>query len=117
MGAGFFTRSGFYPGFILWVKGRDGGGTRVVLVEPHGLYPEGVFKRNRDKIEAFKALQTLSAKPCFPARGVSVDGYLLTHTPLDLIPGAESWEQLETEYRVIRQRGDYIRRLLEGVGG
>jgi hypothetical protein len=41
-------------------------------------------------------------------------GYLLTRTILDQIPGAEDlgWEDLERDHLILRQEGDYLRKLL-----
>ena len=117
VGVGFFHKSGFYPDFILWVKDKTNGCTRVVFIEPHGMHHGGLFGRNADKIDALKALEKLSDKPAFVAKGISLDGYILTDTRLADMPGAEdkSWGELEREYKVIRQDEDYIETLLRGV--
>ena len=40
-GVGFFDSSGFYPDFILWVKGKDG--QRIVFIDPHGMRQEKAY--------------------------------------------------------------------------
>jgi hypothetical protein len=42
-------------------------------------------------------------------------GFLVTDTPLQDIPGAEKMtpEELELGYRVLRQEGDYIAKILK----
>lgn len=117
VGVGFFHQSGFYLDFILWVKERDTGWTRVVFVEPHGMH-HGGLSGNADKIEALKELERLGQAEAFQQRRVLVDGYLLTRSELREIPGAEhmDWADLERDYKVLRQEGDYIQTLLH-VGG
>lgn len=113
VGIGFFRRSGFYPDFILWIQNRATEGTQVLFIEPHGLH-HGGLTGNREKIEALKALQGLSEETLFRDRKITMAGYLLTETNLKDISGAEDkdWPTLERDYRVLRQEGAYIRKIL-----
>ena len=74
----------------------------------------GGISGNRDKIEAFHDLHGLSTEPSFKKKKIALDGYILTQTDLQKIPGAEdkNWSQLENEFRILRQQGGYIEKLL-----
>jgi hypothetical protein len=113
VGVGFFRRSGFYPDFILWIRNKTDKTTRVRFVEPHGMH-HGGLSGNKDKIEAFKELQDLSKEAAFSKKKILLDGYILTQTELKKIPGAEdkTWSQLEDEFKILRQQGSYIEKLL-----
>jgi Type III restriction enzyme, res subunit len=113
IGVGFFRRSGFYPDFIVWLRGGRSGETTVLFVEPHGMH-HGGLSGNQDKIEAFRELRSLAARPAFRGRAVRLAGCIVTETPRDDIPGAEAktWEELEREYGVFEQQGPYIEKIL-----
>jgi hypothetical protein len=113
VGVGFFRRSGFYPDFILWIRNKAEKTTRVRFIDPHGMH-HGGLSGNKDKIECFKELQELSKEPAFSKKKILLDGYILTNTELKKIPGAEdkNWSQLEEEFRILRQQGSYIEKLL-----
>lgn len=97
VGVGYFTKSGFYPDFILWVRNQETGKVRVVFVEPHGM-GRGVVD-NRDKIAAFRALRDLGEKSAFHQQGISLDGYILTDTPVAQMVGEDlSWVALENQH-------------------
>jgi type III restriction/modification enzyme restriction subunit len=113
VGVGFFRRSGFYPDFILWIQNKAEKTTRVRFVEPHGMH-HGGLSGNKDKIEAFNELQELSKETAFSKKKILLDGYILTQTDLKKIPGAEdkSWLELENQFKILRQQGSYIEKLL-----
>jgi hypothetical protein len=113
VGVGFFRRSGFYPDFILWIRNKTDKTTRVRFVEPHGMHHGGI-SGNKDKIEAFKELEKLSNEPAFQKKRIFLDGYILTQTELKKIPGVEDkqWSELEDEFKILRQQGGYIQKLL-----
>lgn len=113
VGVGFFRRSGFYPDFILWIKDRATRGTRVRFIEPHGMH-HGGLGGNQEKIDALKELQELSKEAAFRTKKVTMAGCLLTQTELKDIPDArdKDWPTLERDYRVLRQEGAYISRIL-----
>lgn len=113
VGVGFFRKSGFYPDFILWVRNKAAKTTQVRFVEPHGMH-HGGLTGNQDKIEALKELRGLSEKPAFKAKNIVIDGYIVTNTDLKKIPGAEhkDWPTLAHEFRILRQQGDYVQKLL-----
>ncbi len=112
-GVGFFQRSGFYPDFILWLRDKATKGMHVRFLEPHGLH-HGGLAQNREKIEALKALDSLSKQKVFRAKRITLDGYVVTPTKLEEIPGAEGkdWGELEREHRVLSQEGEYVEKLL-----
>ena len=113
VGVGFFRKSGFYPDFILWVRNKAVKTTHVRFVEPHGMH-HGGLTGNQDKIEALKELRGLSDEPAFKAKNIVMDGYIVTKTDLKKIPGAEhkDWPTLEQEFRILRQQGSYVQKLL-----
>jgi hypothetical protein len=115
VGVGYFTKSGFYPDFVLWARDKETGQVRVVFVEPHGMH-HGGLPGNKDKIEALHALHRLGETASFRKRGITVDGYILTETPKGDIPGAEtlSWQELAEGYRVVRLGSACYPRLLLG---
>lgn len=114
VGVGFFGRSGFYPDFILWIKERRRKLMHVRFLEPHGLH-HGGLAGNQDKFEALRELRTLNQEAAFKARGISMSGYLLTETALNQISdaGGRSWDALERECPLLRQSGEYIKKILD----
>jgi hypothetical protein len=113
VGVGFFRRSDFYPDFILWIKDKATKGTRIRFLEPHGMH-HGGLSGNREKIEALKELEKLSNEAPFRAKKITMDGYILTQSKREEIPGAEDkdWTTLEQDYRVLQQEGEYFAKLL-----
>ncbi|MBA2442253.1 MAG: DEAD/DEAH box helicase family protein [Rubrobacter sp.] len=81
-GIGFFNTLGFYPDFILWV--REGGGQRVVFVEPHGMRNDPAPEHN-DKVRLYRELETLSQS--IAARqgleNLTLDSYIISATPFE----------------------------------
>ncbi len=114
VGVGFFRRSGFYPDFVVWIKNKRAKETRVLFIEPHGLH-HGGLPGNEDKIEALKELGRLSDDDAFRRKWVTLDGYVLTDTALDKIPGAErkTWEELERSFKILRHDGNYVEKILK----
>src|SRR4030042_1375852 len=53
-GVGMFTRSGFYPDFIFWIRNKKTKAVRVVFLDPHGLHHEGAIDN-----EQFAAIEKL----------------------------------------------------------
>lgn len=104
VGVGIFSRSGFYPDFILWIRNKKTKGVRVVFLEPHGLHHEGVV--DNDRFAAIKKLRSLGNDGEFKKNRIILDGYILTpkDTALDKIPGVEgrTWDELEKEYPLLR---------------
>ena len=114
VGIGLFVRSGFYPDFLLWIRDRRSRGLRVVFLDPHGLHHEGVV--DNDRFEAIKQLRAFGREKRFKAKDIALDGYVLvpTSTPIDKIPGAKGKTrvQLEEEFPLLFQDGDYIAKVL-----
>lgn len=117
VGVGFFRRSGFYPDFILWIKEMSSGRFHLIFAEPHGMHHEGLYGENLDKIEALKALTVISKSREFQASNVTLEGYILTQSPKENIPGAEdlSWQRLQLDYKLLQQdrEGHYLDILLK----
>jgi hypothetical protein len=91
----------------VWVRNKQSRETRVLFIEPHGLH-HGGLSGNQDKIEALKELANVSRNERFRRRKLSLDGYLLTDTTLDKIPGAErkSWDELERTFTILCHSGN-----------
>jgi len=116
-GIGLYKRSGFYPDFILWLYNIRTGQTRAIFVDPHGLHHEGLAG-TMDKFEALRALRKLSDWPEFQRRGIRLEGYLLSATTVSQIPDANgrTEKQLEKEYPLVFQRGNYVERVIKSTG-
>lgn len=112
-GISLFNRSGFYPDFILWLYNTQSGITRVIFVEPHGLH-HGGLSGNTDKFEALNALKDISSQHEFQNKRIHLEGYILTTTSVSQINDANgrSESQLEQEYPLVFQRGEYIAKIL-----
>jgi len=81
-GIGFFQSEGFYPDFILWIKGKDK--QRVIFVEPHGMKQEKTYWTS-DKTRLHERLAKLSKEWGEKAglRNVGLDSYIISATPYD----------------------------------
>ncbi len=114
VGVGFFRRSGFYPDFILWIRDNSSGAVRVRFLEPHGMRLSGGLAGNLEKIEALKELEAISRATEFRAKGILMDGHLLTETEPHNIPDArgKTKEELGKDFRVVFQQGNYVERIL-----
>lgn len=114
VGIGLFVRSGFYPDFLFWIRDRRSRALRVVFLDPHGLHHDGVV--DNDRFEAIKQLRAFGGEKRFKAKDIALDGYVLvpTSTPIDKIPGAKGKTriQLEREFPLLFQDGDYIAKVL-----
>lgn len=81
-GIGFFSGSGFYPDFLLWLV--EPGRQRLVFVEPHGLLSDKHPSVN-PKINLHKKLQSAMASSIKKVHRVdfSVDSYVISVTLYD----------------------------------
>jgi hypothetical protein len=81
-GIGFFSGSGFYPDFLLWLV--EPTRQRLVFVEPHGILRDEHPSVN-PKINLHKKLQSAMASSIKKIHRVnfSVDSYVLSVTPYD----------------------------------
>src|SRR5439155_21954359 len=113
VGVGFFNHSGFYPDFILWARNRQDKTIRVRFLDPHGLHHAGL-SGNANRFDALRQLKVVSAVPEFVENKIKMDGFLIVATKLEQIVdrGARDWPALEAEFPLIRQEGDYQRRIL-----
>lgn len=116
-GIGLFHRSGFYPDFIVWIRRQDSGAIHMRFIDPHGLHHDGL-EGSKDKFEALRALQVLSELSTFKEKHISLDGFILAFTPLNEIPdvGERTRGQLEAEFPLMWQEGNYGERLLTFPG-
>ena len=62
---------------------------------------------NKSKIECLQELANLSKLPEFKKQRFTLDGYILTSTKKDKIPGAKdrTWEELRRDYRILNEDG------------
>ena len=114
VGVGFFVHSGFYPDFILWARDRRTKTTHVRFLDPHGLHHGGLVG-NTNRFEALRQLEIVSQQSDFQHARVKMDGFLLVATKLEQIVdrGTRDWRALEREFPLIRQDGDYQRKVLD----
>ena len=63
------------------------------------VFPMAEFQRMHEQIAAFRALRDLGNTPAFRERGISLDGYILTDTPVAQMVGEDlSWVALENQH-------------------
>ena len=113
VGVGFFVHSGFYPDFILWARDRRDKSIRVRFLDPHGLHHAGLAG-NANRFDALRQLKAVSVLPEFAESKIKMDGFLIVATKLEQIVDrdARDWPTLESEFPIIRQEGDYQRKIL-----
>jgi hypothetical protein len=114
VGVGFFIHSGFCPDFILWARDRRTRTTHVRFLDPHGLHHAGLAG-NANRFDALRPLKVVSGQPEFVADRIKMDGFLVVATKLEQMVdrGTRDWPALEAEFPLIRQDGDYQRKLLD----
>jgi hypothetical protein len=107
VGIGFFRQSGFFPDFIFWIRNRKTKAVHLRFLESHGMHHDGLFGANGPKIDCLKELAALSNRPAFKKQKFTLDGFILTSTKKDEIPGAETktWEELREDYCILNQQG------------
>lgn len=100
-GVGFFATGGFYPDFILWVKGADGS-QKVVFVEPHGMRNDDPPPNNL-KVDLYLALRNLSDRieERDGPEGVFLDSYIVSATPFHEL--SKKWGEGWTRERFARR--------------
>ena len=79
-GVGFYTDSGFFPDFILWVKTTDK--QRIVFIEPHGMRHAKAYDHD-GKAQLYAQLPQLAAdiaQRSGNAAAVELDAYLISTT-------------------------------------
>jgi len=87
------------------VKNKRAKETRVLFIEPHGLHHAGL-PGNEDKIEVLKELGKLSDDEPFRRKKVTLDGYVLTDTPLPTMSAKPSRTSSPPSTRsAVRYRG------------
>ncbi len=115
-GINLFYRSGFYPDFILWLRNTQTSVTHVCFIDPHGLHHEGLGG-SEDKFAALRSLSELSQLPEFQSKQIRLCGFILTTTPLNQIMDAagKSKDDLEKEYPLIFQEGEYVGKIMSAL--
>jgi len=81
-GIGFFEGRGFYPDFILWIKGTEA--LRIIFIEPHGMvYAQPYIHDDKARLhETLPALaNAMSARSNIS--NVSLDSFIVSATPYD----------------------------------
>ena len=71
------------------------------------MHHDGLFGGNQSKIECLKEVVALSSRPEFKRQKFTLDGFILTSTKKEEIPGAETqtWEELRRDYCLISEDG------------
>lgn len=87
IGIGLYQQSGFYPDFIVWIYHMRPKSQRIVLLEPHGLHHETPNALQSDKVKALAAFRELNKSSAFSNQKLSLDGYIVSDTPVEQIPG------------------------------
>jgi adenine-specific DNA-methyltransferase len=107
VGIGFFRQSGFFPDFVFWIRNRKTKTVHLRFLESHGMHHDGLCGANQAKIECFKELGTLSKRAAFKKHKLAMDGFILTSTKKEDIPGAQdlTWEQLRREHCLLNEDG------------
>jgi hypothetical protein len=107
VGLGFFRQSGFFPDFVLWIRNRSTKAVHLRFLESHGMHHDGLFGANQSRIECFRELTTLSQQAAFRKQKLTLDGFILTSTKRDDIPGAEekTWDDLRREHCLLNEDG------------
>ncbi|MCY4520128.1 MAG: DEAD/DEAH box helicase family protein [Caldilineaceae bacterium] len=118
-GVGFFEESGFYPDFILWIKGATT--QRIVFVDPHGMHHAKSYVHD-DKARLHEQLPALARVVSERSQmsNVSMDSFIVSATPFDKLRseyGDGSWERTDfTEKHILffERNGeyDYIKQIL-----
>ena len=120
-GVGFFEESGFYPDFILWIKGAAT--QRIVFVDPHGMHHAKSYVHD-DKARLHERLPELARAVSERSQmsNVSMDSFIVSATPFDKLRSEYddgSWERMDFAEKHIlffERNGeyDYIERILWG---
>ncbi len=112
-GVGLFAQSGFYPDFIIWFKNSKTDRIHIRFLDPHGLHHDGL-SGSADKFSALEKLKEFSSRRDFEQKKISLDGFILSATPLEQIKdsGDMCWDDIERKYPVRHCGGDYVRKLL-----
>ena len=113
-GIGFFEESGFYPDFILWIKGAT---QRIVFIDPHGMIHAKSYAHD-DKARLHERLAELAqiVSERSQMSNVSMDSFIVSATPFDKLReryGDGSWERKDFEERhILFFEHGYIERIL-----
>jgi hypothetical protein len=116
-GVGFFQNQGFYPDFILWVKGKEG--QRIVFIEPHGMRQEKAYWTS-EKARLHERLGEMSiAWNKKEKQRVTLDSFIVSKTPYNELRDhyGEGWSRGEFSERHIlfferSEDYDYVEKLL-----
>ena len=120
-GVGFFDSSGFYPDFILWVKGKDG--QRIVFMDPHGMRQERAYIHD-DRARLHERLPELSKEIANRSGNpnVQLDSFIVSATKYEDLwrhYGDGTWtrDDFAAKHILFQEPGqtpDYIEQILRG---
>lgn len=118
-GIGFFETRGFYPDFILWIKGINL--QRIVFVEPHGMLQAEAYQHD-DKARLYENLPKLAEAMARRTgmKNVELDSFIVSATPFDNLrkrydDGSWDREKFIAAHVLFPERGpqyDYIEILM-----
>lgn len=75
-----------------------------MLLEPHGLHHETPNALKSDKVQELAAFRELGKSDSFEKKKITLDGYIVSLTPVDYIPGGimnKTREELADDHAVI----------------
>ena len=118
-GVGFFEESGFYPDFILWIKGATT--QRIVFVDPHGmLYSKSYVHDDKARLHERLPELTRAVSEHSQMWNVSMDSFIVSATPFNELRSKYDtglWEMTDFAKKHIlfferNDEYDYIERIL-----
>ena len=119
-GVGFFGSSGFYPDFILWIKGNDW--QRIVFIEPHGMLNANAYDSD-EKAQLHERLPDM-AREISERSGnpnVELDSFIVSATDYESLKkryeGQWTKEKFASKHILFQDSeptADYIRQILRG---
>jgi len=123
-GVGFFINSGFYPDFIIWVKGEDK--QCMIFIDPKGIRNLGNF--NDDKIQfCVSYIKEINKRINEELKNrvenvnLQLDAFILSVSPYSDIKdifgkGNHTKEEFEKHNIVFKEDADYLRKIFEKLG-
>ena len=117
-GIGFYESEGFYPDFILWIKGDNQ--QRIIFIEPHGMLHAPSYDRDF-KAKLWEKLNELSdklAKKDRQWKNIRMDSFIISETHYaGLRPkyGNGKWKKEDFKnHHILFAEDDYFPDILDG---